>query len=92
MKMSEVFERSALWMERAYIQDGCCHAVWEFDGKPYLQEGRRDFNTPIQKYFQELFKPDGKPPAYWWNRDIEAKQARVLALCFAAAIAKSEGL
>lgn len=54
-----------------------------------------EWPTPLAREYLRLLGPDPLPlggAGFWWPLDEEHHNVRVLALCFAADIAQSEGL
>ena len=45
--------------------------------------------SAAQDFFSEFFQPE-HAAVFWWGHGAEDHQSRILALCFAAAIAESE--
>ena len=97
MKYSEVFREAALQLERGQDRFSC-NAIDDIAG---------GFNTPARQYYSDLIAPEandalvmlhdvkweGKGTGAWgWYWGEEAGACRILALCFAAAVAESEGL
>lgn len=81
--MSEVFLRAAEIKSNPHWYTGCCSCISDAAGADAEMHMRAD------KYFAALFRPACNP--YWWWADDE-QEPRILALLFAAQIAKSEGL
>lgn len=86
MKMSEIFERAAEVVDSMYM-GGCCGALSHVD----------DSDNAHYNYFKLLFKPRNVSEEGFWfatggvAQFPESRAPRVLALLFAAAIARSEG-
>jgi len=81
MKLSKVFRNASRAIElgkNVY----CCTAI---DDATWFGDPDR---LPALYYFNDLFKPT-RNRTYWWPQ--HDRDSRVVALCFAAAIAESEG-
>lgn len=80
-------------------QGGCCYAIGSIEGQEL--DGDYDCETPAQKMFVGLYKADSGSSVYYWawpsiyttRRDYLAfekdRKARVLALLFAAEVART---
>jgi hypothetical protein len=89
MKTSNVFRKAAKIIEDG-DEDFCCHAIAVAQRKSVIAN-----NTPAYYDFKDLYYKDsgtkGEREA-WWRREFpfeaEAGNSRIIALCFAAAIAE----
>ena len=74
---------------------GCCFAI-AWSELPHVRSFNRatleDYTTAAQQRFSAIFKPILREThEYWWIED-EEMDARILALCFAAAMAEAGDL
>jgi len=97
MKLSTIFRRAAEYLDghAAEYHHGACAAI------DHVTRAREDKDAAFQ-FFTEHLAPDNAAPWFLGREDgtlssdrlfpEEAKARRVLALLFAAEVAKSEGL
>lgn len=79
MKLSEIYERAA----EESMSYGACNAICNVEGKQWHRG-----DSLACPFFAALFD---NGHIFWWDMNFEGDQQRRLALCFAAAIARSEG-
>lgn len=82
----------------SYRATGCCGALYQ--AQLVRGELPRGWNLlyggfgPASEWFTEVFKPELTTSAFWFDTNVEgqgqADEARLLALCFAALLAKDE--
>ena len=94
MKPSQVYREAARLLERKEVIT-CCPAISTAE-RPYHDERGHNGECRLDQLegpFREFFWPDNGQ-AYWWGSPkVKANQdARVIALCFMAAMAESGDL
>lgn len=88
MKPSEIFRKAARYMENRCYPPYACNAI------SFVETGCSFDQTLARKYFKEIYgKKEGHNTAGWYGDPHCSKNrnARIIALCLAAAVAKSEG-
>ena len=90
MKLSDVYRSAAVKCSKIDPVYASCYAINEAAGRHYQVCG------PESDKYSALFAPQTNyNDQAWgeeWGNDTERRNCRVLALCFMAAIAESEGL
>lgn len=89
MKLSEIYERAAeMRLQEFGITIGCCQPIYD----ALVETGMcpNGHRGEAFDYFAKWFKPSNRTN-WWWDSLGDDNEPRVLALCFAAAIARSEG-
>ena len=92
MKQSDVYLKAAEILEANGADGWSCWAIEEALGVPKHDVGEPRHELVMS--YEGIFKPEGSD--HWWGFAFEkecgaegAKQCRILALCFMAAIAES---
>ena len=92
MTPSEVYLKAAELLEANGANGWSCWAIEDVLGVPRHDEG--DPRHELVLDYENLFKPEGSD--HWWGfvfeedcGPVKAKECRILALCFMAAIAES---
>ena len=69
---------------------GCCYVI-SIAEEPHASYA--DYDTALQKRFSAMFAPDDWiNGSYWFNFSEYEQEIRILALCFAAALADADDL
>lgn len=86
MKDSEIYRKAAKLLERGTSGPGCCTAIRDVTAIGAVR---------LSDEMRQLFVYRRKPFGMYWMRDCgeigDIRDRRILALCFMAAIAESEG-
>jgi hypothetical protein len=81
---------AAVYLRAAEILDlfgsglGCCYAIHHVE--------RRGYNSELQQRFKSVFKPRRTEGVMWWWEHHQDQTPRIIALCFAAAMAETGDL